>query len=158
VGEFLVGPCCSSFHFCCCAVVCLYVLISVLWCQVTVSGSSLLPVVCLIYLICVCFLIVVVCFVVVVLSVQCYQFLFHFTELHDINNIPLIVAQCQIKVWLLYTRKKKPKEQSSMDNPEKLVTLDTQDDDNKTNHHYKDIIYVVKFGKMGPLFFIYGWL
>ena len=62
----------------------------------------------------------------------------HFTELHDINNIPLIVAQCQIKVWLLYTRKKKPKEQSSMDNPEKLVTLDTQDDDNKTNHHYKE--------------------
>ena len=61
----------------------------------------------------------------------------HFTELHDINNIPLIVAQCQIKVRLLYTRKKKPKEQSSMDNPEKLVTLDTQDD-NKTNHHYKE--------------------
>ena len=25
-----------------------------------------------------------------------------------------------------------------MDNIEKLVTLDTQDDDNKTNHHYKE--------------------
>ena len=36
---------------------------------------------------------------------------------------------------IIYERQKKPKEQPRMDNPEKLATLGTQDEDKQTKKH-----------------------